>query len=158
MSKSLKRLSVVALAALLAATAFMSHEEDADAGLASSAIVSATVSYTGSAADLIVSFRLVKRSDGRVIWQTSQLQVLESRLNPTQLQFTTTLLPGDWYTSADYEWSCRIDARGASDAVYWVDFNHYLDSNVYTSTVPTSNIKNRVSESLVYSRIHNTYL
>lgn len=158
MFKSLRRFAVTSLFTLFAATVLFGNQPVADAGLGTSVGLIANVAYIGEISDLVVSFRLVHRTTGQVMWQADPNDIDGVRTDTDRIRFSTLLVSG-WYDySSTYEWSCRIDARDATSSVYWVDFKQWVDSTWYSSTVPTSNFKGRTSEALLLGEINASYL
>lgn len=158
MSQSLRRLALVSILTVLAATVAVWEQPDADAGLATSVGLVANLSYPGPTTDLIVSFRLVERLSGRVIWQAAPGEINAVHTDSTRIRYSTNLLPGEWWFTSGHEWSCRIDARNATTSVFWIDFSQWVDAGVYTSVVPTASIQGRTSESLLLGQVNDFYL
>lgn len=152
------RIAAAVVTIAVALTVLVNPVSDAKAGLATSVGLVADLSYSGSIDDLIGSFRLIERVTGRVVWQADPGDITVVRPTPGVVRFSTTLVAGDWNYDSDYEWSCRIDARDATSSVYWTSFVQNVDSTQYTSTVPTIDIQNRVSEALLFGQVEDSYL
>jgi hypothetical protein len=159
MNRSVRRITTSILALALTVTAAFTGTKVADAGLATSVGLVATLSYSGSTGDLIPSFRLVNRTTGRVEWQAAAGDIVASTPQAGVVRYTTNLLAGDWNYSSSYEWSCRIDARGASSAVYWSSFKQWVDAVEYSAgTLPSGNISGTTSEALLLGQIEDYLL
>lgn len=157
---SSRRRFVLALSALLLSAGFVvGSQEDADAGLATSVGLVANLTYSGSASDLVISFRLLNRVTGRVLWQADPADINAIKTTSTNVRVSTTMASGDWWWSNDYEWSCRVDARDATSSVYWVDFKQWVDAVIYSApTLPSGNIQGTTSEGLLLGQVNNDYL
>lgn len=158
MFASLRRTLLVLSTVLLTTGLVVGSQGDAGAGLATSVGLVSNLTYSGDIGDLVVSFRLVNRTSGRIEWQADPADIVAVRTTSTNVRFSTVLLPGDWNYNSNYEWSCRVDARDATSSVYWADFKQWVDAGIYSATVPTGNIEGTTSEALLLGKVSADYL